>query len=195
MKAKFFKTPKDFRAWLAKHHETEKELMVGFWKVESGKPSITWPQSVGEALSFGWIDGVRRRVDDAAYTIRFTPRKPTSIWSVVNIGRMGELIAEGRVAPMGHAAFARRDENRSERYSDERQSAAFDEETLMRLRTDEKAWAWYSTRAPWYQRVTAHWVTSAKRPETREKRLGTLIACSKKGERIPALILSKTPTP
>jgi uncharacterized protein YdeI (YjbR/CyaY-like superfamily) len=191
MKPTFFKTPKDFRAWLAKHHESEKELLVGFYKVESGKPSITWPQSVDEALSFGWIDGVRRRVDDEAYSIRFTPRTPESIWSAVNIKRMGELIAEGRVAPSGMRAFERRDEKRSELYSYERKTAAFDAATLARFQREKKAWQWFTTQAPWYQRVAAHWVTSAKRPETREKRLGTLIACSKKGERISATLPPK----
>jgi uncharacterized protein YdeI (YjbR/CyaY-like superfamily) len=191
MKPTFFKTPKDFRAWLAKHHESEKELLVGFYKVESGKPSITWPQSVDEALSFGWIDGVRRRVDDEAYSIRFTPRTPESIWSAVNIKRMGELIAEGRVAPSGMRAFERRDEKRSELYSYERKTAAVDAATLARFQREKKAWQWFTTQAPWYQRVAAHWVTSAKRPETREKRLGTLIACSKKGERISATLPPK----
>ena len=187
MKPTFFKTPGDFRAWLAKHHEREKELLVGFYKVESGKPSITWPQSVDEALSFGWIDGVRRRVDDETYTIRFTPRKATSIWSAVNMKRMAELIAEGRVAPAGLAAFERRDEKRCEVYSYERKTAAFDDATLVRFKKDGKAWEWFSSQAPSYQRAATHWVTSAKRPETREKRLGTLIACSKKNERIPAI--------
>lgn len=184
MKPTFFKTPKDFRAWLAKHHERQTELLVGFYKVESGKPSITWPQSVDEALSFGWIDGVRRRVDDEAYTIRFTPRKPTSIWSAVNVKRMGELIAEGRVAPSGLAAFERRDAKRCEVYSYERNHAVFDDEARARFQKDRKAWEWFTSQASYYQRAVTHWVSSAKRPETREKRLGTLIARSKKGERI-----------
>jgi uncharacterized protein YdeI (YjbR/CyaY-like superfamily) len=191
MKPTFFKTPEDFRRWLLEHHESEKELLVGFYKVESGKPSITWPQSVDEALSFGWIDGVRRRIDDEAYTIRFTPRKPTSIWSSVNVKRMGELIAEGRVAPAGIAAFERRDVERSEVYSYERKHAAFDEEMRARFEKEKKACEWFTSQAPYYQRVATHWVASAKRPETREKRLGTLIACSKKGERIPAAIPTK----
>src|SRR4051812_39250992 len=187
MKPTFFKTSKDFRAWLAKHHAIDDELFVGFYKVESGKSSITWPQSVDEALSFGWIDGVRRRVDDEAYTIRFTPRQPKSIWSSVNIRRMVELIAEGRVAPAGLAAFERRDEERCEIYAYERKNAAFDSEMLARFQKDKKAWTWFTAQAPYYQRVTTHWVASAKRPETREKRLGTLIDCSRKGERIPGL--------
>lgn len=192
MKPTFFKTPKDFRAWLAKHHESEQDLLVGFYKVDSGRPSITWPQSVDEALSFGWIDGVRRRIDDKAYTIRFTPRKATSIWSSVNIKRITELIADGRVAPAGLAAFERRDEKRSEVYAYERKHAVFDDDTLARFQKERKAWEWFTSQAPSYVRVATHWVASAKRPETREKRLGTLIACSKKGERIPATIPSKS---
>lgn len=187
MKPTFFKTPKDFRRWLAKHHATEAELLVGFYKVDSGKPSITWPESVDEALSHGWIDGVRRRVDDEAYTIRFTPRKATSIWSTVNIRRMAELIAEGRVAAAGLAAFERRDEKRCEVYAYERKNAAFDADMLAAFQKDKKAWTWFATQAPYYRRVTAHWVSSAKRPETRAKRLGTLIDCSRKGMRIPGL--------
>src|SRR5881628_2506143 len=129
MQPHFFATPADFRKWLAKNHASATELLVGFYKKDSGKPSITWPQSVDEALSFGWIDGVRRRIDDEAYTIRFTPRKATSVWSSVNMKRMAGLIAEGRVAPAGLAAFERRDEKRSEVYSYERKHARFDDET------------------------------------------------------------------
>ena len=187
MKPTFFRTPNDFRAWLAKHHEKESELLVGFYKVETRKPSITWPESVDEALSFGWIDGVRRRIDDESYSIRFTPRQPRSIWSAVNIKRMRELIAEGRVAPAGLAAFERRDDKRSELYSYERKTATFDAEALARFQKNRTAWDWFSAQAPSYQRAATHWVTSAKRPETREKRLGTLIACSKRQERIPPL--------
>jgi uncharacterized protein YdeI (YjbR/CyaY-like superfamily) len=187
MKPTFFQAPAEFRAWLARHHLTERELLVGFYKVESKKPSITWPESVDEALSFGWIDGVRRRIDAEAYSIRFSPRKPTSIWSAINIRRMGELIAAGRVAPAGLAAFARRDEKRSEVYSYERKMAELDGTMLSRFQGERAAWQWFSAQAPWYRRAATHWVTSAKRPETREKRLGTLISCSEKKERIPPL--------
>jgi uncharacterized protein YdeI (YjbR/CyaY-like superfamily) len=152
---------------------------------------MTWPESVDEALCHGWIDGVRRSIDDESYSIRFTPRKPTSIWSAVNTKRMRELIAAGRVAPAGLAAFERRDEKRSRVYSYERQTAAFEAEMLARFQKNAKAWEWFSAQAPYYRRVTAHWVTSAKRPETREKRLGVLIECSRKGERIPEMIQGK----
>jgi len=180
-------------SWLDANHQTEVELLVGFYKVESGKPSITWPQSVDEALCYGWIDGVRRRIDDESYTIRFTPRKPKSIWSAVNIKRMGELIAAGRVARAGLATFERRDAERSELYSYERQHASHSPEMLARFQREKKAWAWFSQSAPSYQRVAAHWVSSAKREETREKRLATLIECSRKGERLSATLPSSRP--
>ena len=127
-KPKFFRAPELFRAWLDANHQTEVELLVGFYKVESGKASITWPQSVDEALCYGWIDGIRRRIDEERYTIRFTPRKPKSIWSAVNTKRMGELIAAGRVALAGQAAFESRDAKRSELYSYERKHASLSPE-------------------------------------------------------------------
>lgn len=187
IKPRFFRTPKDFRAWLEKNHAAEGELLVGFYKVDSGKPSITWPESVDEALCFGWIDGVRRRIDDVAYSIRFTPRKATSIWSAINIARVAELTKNGRMHPAGLAAFAKRSEKKSAIYAYEREAASFDDETLAAFRKNKKAWAFYDAQAPWYRRNTTHWVTSAKRPETRAKRLAELIACSAKGERIPRL--------
>jgi uncharacterized protein YdeI (YjbR/CyaY-like superfamily) len=194
MKPTFFKAPAAFRAWLAKHHATKKELLVGFYKVGSGKPSLTWPESVDEALAFGWIDGVRRRLGEDAYTIRFTPRKPTSTWSTVNIKRVGELTKAGRMTPAGLAAFAKRDEKRSAAYSYERKHAAFDDVQLTRFKADTKAWAFYAAQAPWYRRTTAHWVTSAKRPETRKARLATLIEYSRKESRIPLLSPPKRAT-
>lgn len=187
----FFATPEAFRRWLEKHHESARELLVGFYKVGSGKPSITWPQSVDEALCFGWIDGVRRRIDDESYSIRFTPRRPTSIWSAINLKRMDELIAEGRVHPAGLAAFERRSEEKSRIYSYERQQpAAFDAAMEKELRRNKAAWKYLQEEAPWYRRVTTHWVTSAKREETRKKRLAELIAASAAGRRIKQLIPS-----
>ena len=191
-KPTFFATPEAFRRWLDKHHESAPELLVGFYKTGSGKPSITWPQSVDEALSFGWIDGVRRRIDDESYTIRFTPRRPTSIWSAVNVKRIGALIAEGRVRPAGLAAFARRKAEKTAIYSYDRPQAAvldpaYDEE----LRRNEAAWAYLQDEAPWYRRVTTHWVMSAKREETRRKRLAELIGSSAAGRRIKQLIPAK----
>jgi uncharacterized protein YdeI (YjbR/CyaY-like superfamily) len=193
MKPKLFKTPKDFRAWLEKNHETEKELLVGFHKVGTGTPSITWPQSVDEALSFGWIDGVRRRIDENTYSIRFTPRRPTSIWSAVNIKRVAELTAEGRMRPAGLAAFARRDEKKSAIYSYEQsKTAELDAAALKAFKADKKAWAFYSATPPGYRHWTASWVISAKRPETRVKRLAELIAMSRRGERRDLLAPSRT---
>jgi uncharacterized protein YdeI (YjbR/CyaY-like superfamily) len=144
--------------------------------VGSGRPSITWPQSVDEALCVGWIDGIRKRLDEHSYVIRFTPRKPGSIWSAVNIRRMGELQAEGRVLPAGEAAFARRRDNKSAIYSyEQRKSAELPPEYEARFRQNAAAWDYFQAQAPWYRRTATHWVTSAKKEETREKRLATLI--------------------
>jgi len=187
MKPKFFKTPKDFRAWLDKNHAKEKELLVGFFKVDSRKPSITWPQSVDEALCFGWIDGVRRRIDNLSYSIRFSPRKATSIWSQVNTKRVGELNAEGRMTPAGMSAFERRNAKKSAIYSYERKHATLDEGFLRKIQSNKKAWTYYSAQPPHYRHATGHWIMSAKRDETRERRLATLIECSRKGEWIPPL--------
>jgi uncharacterized protein YdeI (YjbR/CyaY-like superfamily) len=185
---RFFATPADFRAWLAEHHETETELLVGFYKKGSGRPSITWPESVDEALCFGWIDGVRRRVDDEAYSIRFTPRKRSSIWSTVNVRRMGELVAAGLVAPAGLRAFEARREDRSGVYGHERATPAeLEPDQQRRLEADAEAWAWFSAQAPSYRRTAIHWVVSAKRAETRERRLATLIEDSRAGVKVKPL--------
>ncbi len=186
-KPKFFRTPDDFRAWLEKHHESESELLVGFYKVGSGKPSMTWSQSVDEALCFGWIDGVRKSWSDDAYTVRFTPRKPTSRWSAVNVKRMAELEREGRVHPSGAAAFARCDAKQSAKLARERETAAFEGALLARFMADKKAWAFFEAQPPGYQRLMAHRVTSAKKQETRERRLAELIALCRRGERMDLL--------
>jgi uncharacterized protein YdeI (YjbR/CyaY-like superfamily) len=184
----FFATPADFRAWLEAHHAAETELLVGFYRRSTGRPSITWKESVDEALCFGWIDGVRRSVDAESYLIRFTPRQKRSIWSAVNIKRVGELIAEGRMTPAGLAAFERRTDDRSAVYSHERRHAAqLEPEQQARLEADAAAWGWFRGQAPSYRRAALHWVTSAKRPETRERRLVTLIADCAAGEKIKPL--------
>lgn len=184
----FFPTPADFRAWLECHHETERELIVGFYKKGTGRPSISWPESVDEALCFGWIDGIRRSLSDEAYTIRFTPRKPTSIWSAVNVARVAELTREGRMREAGLAAFARRTPERTGVYAFERnQTAAFEEEQERAFRADEAAWRWFSAQPPGYRAIATHWVISAKRPETRAKRLAELIQDSRTGLRIKGL--------
>jgi uncharacterized protein YdeI (YjbR/CyaY-like superfamily) len=178
----YFATPADWRRWLEQNHATAGELLVGFHKRATGTPSITWPESVDEALCFGWIDGVRRSLGDASYTIRFTPRRVGSIWSANNIDRVAELERQGKMRPAGRAAFARRDEKRSRVYSYERATA-----TLPAFAGQAKAWTYYQAQPPWYRRVAAHWVTSAKREETRARRLATLIDRSAAGEWIPGL--------
>ncbi len=179
MKATFFATPARLRAWFEAHHETEKELLFGFYKTGSGKKSITWPESVDEALCFGWIDGIRRRVDDEAYTIRFTPRKRTSIWSAVNVARVARLTTLGKMRPAGVAAFAARTPERTGIYSFERNEAAqLTPAQEKKLRANKKASAFFDAQAPWYRRTVTHWVISAKREETRERRLAELIADS-----------------
>ena len=188
MEPTFFATPADFRAWLERHHEGHSELIVGFHKRGSGRPSITWPEAVDQALCFGWIDGVRRRIDDTSYSIRFTPRKARSTWSAVNIKRMNELVDEGRVAPAGLAAFQRRTDDRSAIYSyEQRKAAKLDLDQERRLRADERARAYFEAQPPSYRRAAIHWVTSAKKPETRERRLAQLIECSAAGEPDPPL--------
>jgi len=181
-----FEGPVAFRRWLAKHHAKLDELWVGFHKKRTGTPSLTWPESVDEALCYGWIDGIRKRIDDDRYTIRFTPRRPGSIWSAVNRRRMRELIDEGRVSKAGLAAWERRRED-DLRYSYEQQGSKLDPELEKRFRSDRKAWKYYAAQPPGYRRTSAWWVMSAKRQETRERRLAQLVACSAEGRRIPQL--------
>ena len=191
---KYFATPAALRKWLEAHHATSTELLVGFYKVGSGKPSITWPESVDEALCFGWIDGVRRTVDDERYTIRFTPRKPRSTWSAINIKRVDELTKLGRMHPAGLAAFARREEVRSQIYAyEQRAEAAFGDDFEREFRANEKAWAFFQAQAPWYRRTATYWVMTAKTEETRRRRLATLIADSAHGNRIARLTSPKRP--
>jgi uncharacterized protein YdeI (YjbR/CyaY-like superfamily) len=188
MEPTFFATQADFGAWLEAHHADGRELLVGFYKTGSGRPSITWPESVDEALCFGWIDGVRRSIDEDSYSIRFTPRTARSIWSAVNIERAGELIALGRMRPAGLAAFAARRDDRSAIYSHEqRRSPELEADQEARFRADAAAWAWFEDQAPWYRRAAIHWVVSAKRPETRERRLAALIADSAAGRPVKPL--------
>ena len=192
MPPKFVRSPAAFRAWLAKHHAKTPELLVGFHKKGSGKPGITWPESVDEALCFGWIDGIRRRLDDDSYTIRFTPRRPRSTWSQVNIRRVAELQRLGRMTAAGLQVFARRTASRSGTYSfEQRKNPSLDPASVRQLRADAAAWAFFNRQPPSYQRTAKWWVVSAKRPATREKRLQILISCSAAGRRIPPL----TPSP
>lgn len=185
MEPHFFKTPADFRKWLDKNHAKEKELLVGFYKTGSGKPSITWPESVDQALCFGWIDGVRKSLGEESYTIRFTPRKPTSIWSAINIKKMEELQAKGLVKPEGLAAFEKRTESRSKVYSHEREKdAELPAHMKKELKANKAAWDFFSTQAPSYQKVMLHWITSAKQEKTQDARFEKLIKASEAGKRV-----------
>jgi uncharacterized protein YdeI (YjbR/CyaY-like superfamily) len=187
-KPTFFAEPAQFRAWLERHHATKKDFLVGIYKRSSGKPSITWPESVDEALCFGWIDGVRQSLGDEAYTIRFTPRKSTSIWSVINVGKVAALTKEGKMRPAGLRAFAARTAAKTGVYSFERnQAAKLTPSQEKALRANRQAAAFFDAQPPWYQRTSIHWVISAKREETRERRLAQLIAHSAGKSTIPSL--------
>lgn len=191
MKPTFFPSPAAFRSWLEKNHASAAELLIGFYRKDSGKGGISYPEALDEALCFGWIDGVRKRFDRASYTIRFTPRKPDSIWSAVNTRRIGELIKLGRVHPAGQQVFDRRDPKKSELYSYERATCKLEGAYEKKFRANKKAWEFYQGQAPSYRRTSAWWVVSAKREETRQRRLDQLIAESAKGRRIG--ILTATP--
>jgi uncharacterized protein YdeI (YjbR/CyaY-like superfamily) len=187
----FFDSPKAFGKWLAKNHDKATELWVGYHKVHTGKPSLTWPQSVDEALCYGWIDGIRKSLGGDAYMIRFTPRKPTSMWSAVNLTRVPELIAEGRMQPPGLAAYERRTAAKSGIYTYENRPESLDAESERTFKKNKKAWAVFQTFPPYYKRSATWWVVSAKKPETRAKRLAMLIAKCERGERIPAMTPAK----
>jgi uncharacterized protein YdeI (YjbR/CyaY-like superfamily) len=182
---RFFRTPAAFRAWLTANHARTTELVVGFYRKDSGRESITWPESVDEALCFGWIDGVRRSLDESSYSIRFTPRKPRSIWSNVNIAKAEALIGEKRMMPAGLAAYALRDPARSGIYAFEKEAAVFDAEAQRAFEKNKSAWSYFQAQPAGYRRLATHYVLSAKRPETRAKRLAALIEHSARGERIP----------
>ena len=188
MEAHFFETPDEWRAWLEANHETATEVGVGFRRRATGLPSITWSQAVDEALCFGWIDGVRHSIDETSYRIRFTPRKPASTWSKVNIAKVEALEAAGRMTDAGRAAFARRTEANSGIYSFEGDRAdALPEPYASELAADAAASADFAARPRWYRRAAVHWVTSAKREATRERRLAQLIESSRAGEEVPPL--------
>lgn len=188
MKLKFFATPDDWRDWLQKNHASALELWVGFHKKKTGRPTITWPQSVDEALCFGWIDGVRRSIDANSYAIRFTPRRARCIWSNINTRRAHELIAEGRMEAPGRRAFEVRDPKRSGVYSFEQD----DEPTLKRaelaeFKSNPDAWKFFQQQPPGYRRLATRWVVTAKRDDTRARRLSALILDSAAGRRIGPL--------
>jgi len=183
-KPRFFRSPAELRRWLERNHSKVPELWVGFHKKGSGRASITWPESVDEALCFGWIDGVRYRIDEISYRIRFTPRKPKSVWSNLNVKRVAVLKKLGRMTPAGLAAFAKADPKKSGIYAYERRNATLGAAHEKRFKANKKAWTFFEAQAPWYRRTTTYWVVSAKREETRLRRLATLIAGSEAGRRL-----------
>jgi uncharacterized protein YdeI (YjbR/CyaY-like superfamily) len=187
MKPTFFRTPSAFRKWLEKHHAKADELLVGFYKKDSGKPSITWPESVDEALCFGWIDGIRKSIDDISYTIRFTPRRSGSIWSSVNIARAQALIELGKMQPAGLKAFEVKKENKSGIYSYEQRSATLEEPYARLLKKNKTAWDFFQSQPASYQKAVSWWIVSAKKEETRISRVEKLAVCSAKGQRIPEM--------
>jgi len=183
MEPKFFATPGDFRAWLAEHHASADELLVGFWKKDSGKPSVDWPQARDQALCYGWIDGVRTSLGPESYKIRFTPRRAGSVWSKVNVERYAALKAEGAMTAAGEQAYEAGKEDRSS-YSYESDLRELTPDETAQFRANAEAWAYWEQRPPSYRRLALHWVTGAKKPETRARRLATLIEDSAAGRKI-----------
>ncbi len=185
MKPTFFPTPAAFRAWLKKHHKTANELIVGYYRKDSGKPSITWQESVDEALCFGWIDGVRHSHPPDAYSNRFTPRRPGSNWSAINITRVAELTKLKRMTPAGLAAFAKRTEAKSRVYTYEQKDRfVLDKGLEKKFKANEKAWDFFQRQPPYYRKVMTGWLNMAKAEETRLRRLDKLMAACESGRRM-----------
>lgn len=191
MKLVFSPTQKDMRKWFEKNHKKEKELFVGYYKVATGKPTITWSQSVDEALCFGWIDGIRRGVDEESYCIRFTPRNPKSNWSAINIKKVEELTKLGLMKPEGLMAFSFRKEEKSKIYSYENPVVGFEKSFEKKFKANKQAWKFFQSTAPTYQKTTTRWVMSAKQEETRLKRLDELIRDCALGKKIKAMSYGK----
>jgi len=180
----FFPSAAALRAWLEAHHDQAQELWIGFHKKSSGEKGITYSEALDEALCFGWIDGVRKRLDEARWTTRFTPRKPGSVWSQVNLKRAAELTRLGRMQPSGRREYEERDPKQTQRYSYEERPRQLDEAYEARFRENPKAWAFFAAQPPSYRRTASFWVLSAKQEETRLKRLAILIEGSERGERL-----------
>jgi uncharacterized protein YdeI (YjbR/CyaY-like superfamily) len=188
MKAIYFRNAAEFRAWLERHHDAAAELLIGYYKKGSHRPTMTWPESVDEALCFGWIDGVRKGIDEERYTIRFTPRKQGSVWSAANIKRAQELIDLGHMRPSGLHAFQSRRADRSVIYSyEQREAVNLDDAYERTFRRNKKAWRFFEASPPSYRKAAIHWVMTAKREETREQRLATLIEDSAHGRTVRPL--------
>lgn len=180
----FFKAQDDFRKWLESHHEKETELIVGFYKVASGKPSMSWSQSVDQALCFGWIDGVRKSIDKESYCIRFTPRRKTSNWSAVNIKKIENLTKAGLMKPAGIKAFGLRKENKSEIYSDKNDTPILDSNYEIQFRENKRAWDFFMNQAPSYRKAVMLWIMSAGQEKTRKSRLAKTIKESEQQKRV-----------
>ena len=190
-KLRFFRTSADFRRWLEKNHDKADELWIGFNRKDSGKGGITYSEALDQALCFGWIDGIRKKLDESSFTTRFTPRRKNSIWSNVNIGHVERLTREGRMMPPGIAAYKAKDDKRSGIYSFERDAAGFSQDMQRRFRTNAKAWKFFEAQPPYYRKLATWYVIGAKRAETREKRLSNLIDCSARQERLPGFTPAK----
>jgi len=184
VKPTFFESPDAFREWLQRNHDKQSELLVGFYKKGSGRPSITWPESVDQALCFGWIDGVRKRIDEDSYSIRFTPRKKSSNWSAINIRRVAELVNLGLMQATGLRAFENRREDKSAIYSYENQPRKFAPAYEKKFRANKGAWKYFTEQAPSYQRMMMFYVMSARKEETQVRRLAAVIRESARGKRI-----------
>jgi uncharacterized protein YdeI (YjbR/CyaY-like superfamily) len=186
-----FATPAALRSWLTKHHATESELMLQCFKIHAGARGVTYKQALDEALCFGWIDGVRRRLDHDSFSVRFSPRTPRSVWSRVNVGHVERLLREGRMMKPGLAAFRARDAKRTAVYSFENRPKAFPPALEKAFRSQGPAWAFFMDQAPWYRRTTTYWVMSAKREETRVRRFEALVECCGRRTTIPQLPKTK----
>lgn len=184
MSPTFFPTQNDFRTWLEDNSENETELVVGFYKVNSGKASMTWSESVDQALCFGWIDGVRKSLNEEAYTIRFTPRKKNSIWSAINIDKMEQLIQKGLMTEAGFLAYSFRTENKSKIYSHEKEPEVLTEEFELKFQQNQLAWTFFQKQAPSYKKVMIHWIMTAKQEKTRQSRLEKTIEVSEQHKRM-----------
>lgn len=190
---RFFGAPEEMREWLEANHHAVDEQWVGYWKKGSGLPSVTWPESVDVALCFGWIDGIRKSIDEKSYKIRFTPRRPGSHWSARNLARMEELTRAGQVAEAGLAAFRSRDAANQKKASYEQGTVSLPAEYERRIKDEPRAWAWFRAARPSYRKQVAWWIVSAKREETRLRRLDILIESCAKGEVVPAMRWSAKP--
>jgi uncharacterized protein YdeI (YjbR/CyaY-like superfamily) len=181
---RYFASQAALRRWLEAHHASSRELWIGYYKKASGRPSITHQQALDEALCFGWIDGVVKRLDDERFMQRFSPRTPTSVWSVVNLKRMAELIEQGVVSPHGRKVYEERDPRRSGLYSYENRPKAFDAAVERAFRAQKDAWTFFNAQPPGYRKLCVFFVMEAKKEETRMRRLERLIAASAKGKRM-----------